>query len=101
TVWMGTTSSGLVQVRSAIIQQLNDSLKLAGPIALAIYQAAEGDIWVGSAGKGVNRIKDGRVTVYDQSKGVSGAIILALADRGDYVYIGSNAGLDRFNKTTN
>lgn len=99
--WLGTTSSGLVQLRSALINQLPDSIKAVVPIALGIYQDDDDEIWVGTAGRGVNRIKDGKATLYSTENGLSGNLVLTITSRGQFVYVGTAGGLDRFNKKLN
>ena len=101
TAWLGTTSSGLVRLRSALINSLPDSMNVVAPIALGIYQDEEGDIWVGTAGRGVNRIRNGKATQYTQANGLSNNLVLSVTSRGDYVYVGTSGGLDRFNKKLN
>lgn len=96
--WLGTTSSGLVQLRSALINHLPDSMKVVAPIALGIYQDDDGEIWVGTAGRGVNRIKNGKATQFNQGNGLSNNLVLSITSRGKYVYVGTSGGLDRFNK---
>lgn len=100
-VWLGTTSSGLLQLRHALIDQLPQSLNMLGPITLGIYQEPAGDTWVGTAGRGLNRISGGKVFHYTMANGLSNNLVLAATSRGDYVYIGTSGGLDRFNKKTN
>lgn len=99
--WLGTTSSGLALLRSALINRLPDSSNVAGQIALAVYQDDNEDMWVGSPGRGVTRIKDGKGTRYTTANGLSNNLVLAVTSRDDYVYVGTSGGLDRFNKKTN
>ncbi|RYY56159.1 MAG: hypothetical protein EOO09_07650 [Chitinophagaceae bacterium] len=99
-VWMGTNSSGLVQMRHAQVRSTDGSAGLNGKILLGIYQHPSGEIWTGTAGRGVTRIMDGRATEFNVATGLSGNLVLAITGRGDYVYVGTNAGLDRFNRIT-
>ena len=100
-IWMGTTSSGLFYVRKALISRLPDSLSMAGPVTLSIYQDGDGDTWVSSAGRGINRISGGKVQQLSTADGLQNNVVLSFTSRGPYVYIGSTGGLDRFNKITN
>ncbi|MCR6722523.1 MAG: hypothetical protein NVV59_20020 [Chitinophagaceae bacterium] len=99
--WLGTTSSGLVQLRSALINQIPDTVKAVVPIALGIYQDEDDEIWVGTAGRGVNRIKNGKATLYTTENGLSGNLVLTITSRDHFVYVGTVGGLDRFNKKLN
>ncbi|MET0637383.1 MAG: two-component regulator propeller domain-containing protein [Chitinophagaceae bacterium] len=96
--WLGTNSSGLLQLRPAQIGTSPAFMGLNGKILLGIYQHPGGEIWAGSAGRGVTRIVDGKVTEYNQSNGLSGNLVLSITGRGDYIYVGTANGLDRFNR---
>lgn len=96
--WIGTNSSGLIQIRPALIRTPPASSMLNGRITLPIYQHPNGDIWVGSAGRGVTRLQpDGKVDTYQQNNGLSNNLVLSIYGRGDHIYIGTSNGLDRFN----
>lgn len=99
-VWLGTTSSGLFLLRQALIGQLPDSMALAGPVTLAIYQEPGGITWVSSAGRGVNRISGKSVKTLTTADGLSNNLVLSVGSRGQFTYIGTTSGLDRFNSIT-
>lgn len=96
--WIGTNSSGLIQIKPALIRIPPASSMLNGRITLAIYQHPNGDIWVGTAGRGVTRLQpNGKVDTYQQNNGLSNNLVLSVYGRGDYIYVGTSNGLDRFN----
>lgn len=99
-VWMGTNSSGLVQLKPTLIEGAPPASGLAGKIILPVYQHANEEIWVGTAGKGVSRLKDGRTDTYTESNGLSNNLVLSVYGRKDHIYIGTSNGLDRFNMLT-
>lgn len=99
-VWMGTNSSGLVQLKPTLIEVAPPASGLAGKIILSVYQHNNGEIWVGTAGKGVNRLKDNRSDTYTQTNGLSNNLVLSVYGRKDHIYIGTSNGMDRFNILT-
>lgn len=99
-VWLGTNSSGLVQLKPTLIEIAPEAAGLAGKIILPIYQHSNGDIWVGTAGKGITRLHDGRSDTYTQENGLSNNLVLAVYGRNDHIYIGTSNGMDRFNTVT-
>ncbi|MET0465053.1 MAG: two-component regulator propeller domain-containing protein [Chitinophagaceae bacterium] len=99
-VWMGTNSSGLIQLKPTLIESSPPETNLAGKIILPIYQHPNGEIWVGTAGQGVTRSFQGKTATFSQGSGVSSNLVLALYGRNDHVYVGTSNGLDRFNIIT-
>ncbi len=98
--WMGTNSSGLVQIKPAQIQMFTLDKALAESIILPIYQHSNGDVWVGTAGKGVNRLINDQKTTLTKEQGLSNNLVLSIAGTEDYIFIGTANGLDRFNLTS-
>ncbi|RYY63074.1 MAG: hypothetical protein EOO05_00265, partial [Chitinophagaceae bacterium] len=99
-VWMGTNSSGLVQMRPGLIRPSANFTGLTGKIMLAVYQDSSGEIWTGTAGRGVTRIVNGKATEYTSANGLSGNLVLSVTGRGKYIYVGTTGGIDRFNRIT-
>lgn len=96
-VWLGTNSSGLVQLKPTLIEGAPPETNLAGKIILSIYQHGNGEIWVGTAGKGVSRSFEGKTTIFTQENGIGNNLVLSVYGRKGYIYIGTSNGLDRFN----
>ena len=67
---------------------------------LSLQTDLGGDLWVGS-NKGLNRLKDGKVTAaYTEKDGLSAASVRALAfDADGILWAGTDRGLDRFDGT--
>lgn len=97
-VWMGTTSSGLLQLKPATIGVPIADIQLSDKIILAIYQHDNGETWVGTAGRGVHRFYQDKLTTYNQANGLSNNLVLSLYGRGDHIFIGTSNGMDRFNR---
>lgn len=99
--WLGTNSSGLVQLKPALIGIPRIGPGLADKIILPVYQHPNGEIWVGTAGKGVFRYSRGRLSRYDRTNGLSNDLVLSVYGRDEYIFIGTSIGIDRFNTRTN
>lgn len=99
-VWLGTNSSGLVQLKPTLIEGAPQETNLAGKIILPIYQHPNGEIWVGTAGKGISRSFEGKTDIFTQENGIASNLVLAVYGRKDHIYIGTSNGLDRYNITT-
>lgn len=99
-VWMGTNSSGLLQVKPALIKVPAPELEVKGKIILAVYQHSNGEIWTGTAGRGVHRYFEGKLTKFTQQNGLSNNLVLSIYGKDEFIYIGTTNGLDRFNRNT-
>ena len=98
--WLGTNSSGLVQMKSGTIRTTPPAMGLAEKVILPIYQHTNGDTWVGTAGRGIYRIAAGITTLIDQAAGLSADLVLSVQGAGHHIYIGTSNGLDRYNMIT-
>ncbi len=96
-VWLGTNSSGLVQVKPAQLSRLPRENSLTGEVILPIYQHPSGEIWIGTAGKGINRIRDGVKTNYSTANSLSNNLILSVYGTETHIYVGTANGLNQIN----
>jgi signal transduction histidine kinase len=63
----------------------------------AIYQDAQGGIWIGLQGGGLTLFKDGKFTTWTTRDGLSSDVVLSLAgDAAGVIWIGTPDGLNRF-----
>ncbi len=63
----------------------------------AIYEDREGSLWIGTAGSGLHRIKDGKFTTFTTQEGLSSNLVYPVyEDRAGDVWIGTeDRGLNR------
>lgn len=99
-VWLGTNSSGLLQMKTALITAPAPELQLSGKIILPVYQLPDGEIWIGTAGRGVYRYAAGKLSSFSQENGLSNNVVLSVYSRNEYVFIGTTSGMDRFNRNS-
>ncbi|HKY21413.1 MAG TPA: two-component regulator propeller domain-containing protein [Vicinamibacterales bacterium] len=57
----------------------------------------DGSLWIGTYGRGLSRLKDGKLTVYTTAQGlVNNFVSSVAADKDGAVWIGTDVGLSRF-----
>ncbi len=116
-VWIGTLGGGLNKWdrKYGIIEHFthdrNNSESISSNGITAIYEDRKGDVWIGTWGGGINRlIKNGGRKVsfakylFDNqnTNTISSNIIQAIAeDREGNMWIGTEAGLDKFDPSRN
>src|SRR5882724_1700048 len=62
-LWVGTYGGGLARYKDGVFSAYGEEQGLSDPVIRAITQSADGAIWIGT-NSGLNRLKDGRFTVY-------------------------------------
>ncbi|GJQ61554.1 MAG: hypothetical protein SCALA702_06070 [Melioribacteraceae bacterium] len=92
TLWVGT-SDGLNRVVNGKIKILDESDGLPVKSVYTILEDFEKNLWVGTAGGGVTKIRDGKFTTYSQNEGLNYDIIWTIFERsnGD-IWIGTDGG---------
>lgn len=76
---------------------------LTGEVIYALYEDAEGYIWIGTA-QGLRRLnpQTGKIEQYDMKNGLPSNSISAIkGDAEDHLWISTNFGISRYNKKTN
>jgi ligand-binding sensor domain-containing protein/signal transduction histidine kinase len=69
---------------------------LAKPFINSLAEDSEGTIWAGSAGGGLLRVREGRVTAIPASTGLAGNLVQSLlVDHDGKLWVGTDAGLNR------
>jgi signal transduction histidine kinase len=72
-------------------------LALSHPDVRTIHQDRRGDFWFGTYGGGLNRLRDGQITVYTNALGEQNNRAWCIHEDVDGVFwVGSRAGLNRF-----
>lgn len=98
--FVGTQSKGLMVFKESLIQKFEHPL-LSKKNIRPIFQVVDGSIWIGTRNNGVFRIKDGKTTAFDASKGLVHEGILSLYGDDNNMYIGTREGLYRIELKSN
>src|SRR5262249_29917499 len=72
------------------------SHELAATPVRAMAEDQQGNLWIGTQGRGINCLRDGRLTRFDKANGLpSDNISCLLVDSQDVVWAGTSSGLAR------
>lgn len=99
-LWVGTIS-GLNKIKNEEITHVSLQPKSENklenePYIRAIYEGVEGDLWMGSYGNGLFRLKDGEVCNITTQHGLFDNIVSHLVkDENENFWMGSNRGIFR------
>ena len=93
-VWFGTSRGLLLRASN---QGLIDETRLTGTVFQSIrglYAAADGTVWIGAAGNGLGRLKDGKLAVIGPPRGMADGYISQIIDDGHgWMWFGSDHGI--------
>ena len=94
-LWVGT-DAGLSRYADGKFEHIQGPHGHENIRVRAVIEAHNGIVWAGTDGAGVYRYDGSHITVFDRSRGLSGANVTAIEeDRHGRIWIGSNVGLDR------
>ena len=94
-LWIGTGSS-LVRWHNGQFDSLNDN-QFAASDVLSLLEDDEGSLWVGTAGVGLLRLRDGKFTTAGESEGLQGKVTWSITPRkSGGVWVGSDGGLSSY-----
>jgi ligand-binding sensor domain-containing protein len=88
------TGAGLGRMRDGVFRVVGQPEGLSADIALALAEDRGGDLWIGTAGGGVNRVTGDGVVSYTTEDGLGNNIVLALEPglSANEVWVGMAAG---------
>jgi diguanylate cyclase (GGDEF)-like protein len=67
--------------------------------ALWVHEDDRGDLWVGTEGLGLARVRGGRVTTYGEREGVPESVVFTVLDDGEgHLWLSGNRGILRVTK---
>ncbi|HEY6803037.1 MAG TPA: two-component regulator propeller domain-containing protein [Pyrinomonadaceae bacterium] len=101
TIWIGTTKGGVHHLKDGKIT----TVKIAGMESRTVVEEftrdQNGDLWL-ATNKGVYRLHDDKQDFFTTAQGLSSNnAVEVYEDHDGNVWIGDQAGLDRFNRATN
>jgi len=92
TLWIGTAKG----IQTLEGRHLGKGSGLSSDMVMSTWSGRDGSLWVGTFDGGLNRVFQGRTTVYDTRNGLNSNLVLSLyEDRGGVVWVGTARGLQR------
>jgi diguanylate cyclase (GGDEF)-like protein/PAS domain S-box-containing protein len=92
TLWIGTGKG--VQTLDGRHYSKGDGL--SSDLVMSTLNGRDGSLWVGTFDGGLNRVFQGRTTVYNSKNGLNSDLVLSLhEDRGGALWVGTARGLQR------
>ncbi|MFZ2491475.1 MAG: EAL domain-containing protein [Thermoanaerobaculia bacterium] len=91
-IWIGT-GGGLQTLNG---KNLSKGAGLTSNMILSTWSSRDGTMWVGTWDAGLQRIANGKTTVFDTSNGLRSNIVLSMwEDRNGVMWVGTATGLQR------
>ncbi len=98
-LWIGTTGEGLVRYQNGVFTHFNKLDGLAGDFVTALFEDAEGSLWVGTR-DGLSQLTDLKFPTYSAKSGLSdGSATSVSASKNGGLWITTAAGLSYFDGT--
>jgi ligand-binding sensor domain-containing protein/serine/threonine protein kinase len=95
-VWVGT-EAGLNLLVDGQFVEFEGHAEVAQDNVKALYEDADGTLWIGSYGDGLRRLQDGRWKTFSSADGLADDQVFSITrDHEGALWIGTRAGLSRF-----
>lgn len=92
-MWFGTEAGGVTVLRDQPFTSITTQQGLSADFVRAVFQDHSGTIWIGTDKGGLDRLSKGKVSVLKASSGLSSNVVLALAEIGTDLWVGTPDGL--------
>ncbi len=97
-LWIGT-AGGLTHLQHGVFTNYTTAAGLSSNVITAIYPDAEGSVWLGTNGNGLNRMRGGRIVAFPhQPGGLPDTIYGILEDSRSNLWLSSRSGIFRVAK---
>lgn len=94
-IWVSGLGIGISRYGKANVEIIDEKSGLSQSVILATLEDNEGSIWLGTPGGGLNRVTPDEVIHFSIKNGLSHDLILSLAQRGEYLFVGTGNGLNK------
>ncbi len=93
TIWIGT-GKGVAEVNAETMEFISEVKEFAGDYVRAIHETPDGSIWIGTYGRGLKRLKNGKVSTITRANGLPNNFVsrILVANDGKF-WILSNFGV--------
>jgi len=94
-LWVGT-ANGLLSYKNGNFTMHFLNRNPSGDFVSVLFEDAQGTLWIGTSGGGLNRLKNGSFSTYTTREGLAADVVTAIwSDRDGIVWIGTANGLCR------
>ncbi|MDQ1351385.1 MAG: hypothetical protein QG657_1687 [Acidobacteriota bacterium] len=99
-LWVGT-GNGLFRIRKGWsgISTIEADELMHGSVVTAVFEDREKSIWVGADGRGLTRLRDGKIKTFSVESGLPHEyVVFMYEDREKNLWVATMGGLSRFDK---
>lgn len=99
-LWIGT-AGGLTHLHHGVFTNYTTQAGLSSNVVTAIYPDAEGSVWLGTNGSGLNRMRRGRIVAFPHGVGgLPDTVYGILEDSRNNLWLSSRSGIFRVSKAS-
>jgi diguanylate cyclase (GGDEF)-like protein len=94
-LWVGT-ANGLLSYKDGVFSSHFLDRNPSGNFVSCLFEDAQGTLWIGTSGGGLNRLKNGSLTTFTTREGLSADVVTSVwSDREGVIWAGTANGLSR------
>ena len=94
-LWVGT-ANGLLSYENGVFATHFLNRNPGGDFVSVLFEDAQGTLWIGTSGGGLNRLKNGSFSTFTTREGLSADVVTSVwSDRDGVIWIGTANGLCR------
>ncbi|WP_198675295.1 ligand-binding sensor domain-containing protein [Pleomorphovibrio marinus] len=94
-IWVSGLGIGISRFGKAHLEIIDEKAGLSHSVILTTFEDSERGIWLGTPGGGINRVTPDEVKKFSTQDGLSHDLVLSVAQRGDYIFVGTGNGLNK------
>ncbi len=94
-MWFGSETAGVAVLRDQPFSSIASQEGLSSDYVRTVFQDHSGTIWIGTNSGGLNKLSAGKISTLHTTSGLSSNVVLALAETGGDLWVGTPDGLTR------